>query len=261
VSAITTGTTVLTSGVWYRIDEKFVVNASTGGMEVRINGAVEFTSFGSNTSAFASSQVDRWLFGTFTAGAVTAGYDDMMVCSGAYCPPGGTIVRQGTSGSPTYTAWTKNSCASSLIENCWSQTPFNSTPNASSATASDAQTMVVSGFDTTQSGHGTETIGVHDTINACKTAGVIKSGTAAAPLSIRRRINSADTDTTKTLATSDAYYDDGIWTTTAAILRDSTKMEIGAVHGTGSATDTVEDMWLMCDYLAVTVPTRHRVTQ
>ena len=257
-AAVAVSTTAMTVDTWYLIEVKAVIHASAGGVELKINGSTEFTSLATNTSSMAD--FSTMIFGgNFGVGNFTFYYDDAMLCTGAYCPSGKTIARQGTSGSPTYTSWTPNSCTSNLIENCWSQTPVNTTPNASSATASAAQTMIVASFGSTQTGHGSETIGNTSTINACKTVMIAKSGTASAPIAIRRRIASADTDSaSKSLTTSDAYYDDGsIWTTTADILRNQT-VEIGVVHGTGTATDTVEDMWLTCDYLDSTVPTRRR---
>ena len=259
-ACITTGATVLSSGTWYLLEAKFVIHASAGGVELKINGATEFTSLGTNTSAIGTWDFYQMGPDSGFVGTVLTNTDDVMICSGAYCPAGRTIARQGAAGTPTYNAWTKNSCTGGVISGCWSNTPFTTGSNASSGTASDAQTMLVSSFASTQTGHGTETVGNISTINACKTAVVMKSGTASAPISIRRRLSGADTDTSKTLTTSDAYYDDGIWTTTAAVLRGST-MEIGAVHGSGSATDTVEDMWLICDYLDASAAIRHRVTQ
>jgi hypothetical protein len=260
-TVVTGSTTTVAPNTWYLIETAAVVSATVGGMELKVNGTVEFTSFGSNTSSMGTLDQVQW-GPSLNGGGGTPFYyfDDMMICSGAYCPLGGTIARQGAAGTPTYTAWTKNSCTSSLIENCWSQTPFNTTPNASNATAAAVQTMFIATFSATQSGHGTETIGASDTINACKVFMVAKSGTASAPLSIRRRLSGVDTDTAITLTTTDAAYDDGIWTTTATVLRGAT-MEAGALHGSGSATDTVEDVWMMCDRLtSVATAPRHRVT-
>ena len=259
-TAIATGGTTLTTATFHLVEINCVISASVGGCEVKLDGNTEFTSFGTDTSDISS--VDHVYFVVSTsAGSDVLVWDDVMVCSGGYCPAGRTIARQGTSATPTYNAWTKaGTCSGGNISTCWSATPFSTAASATSAVAADAQTMLVSPFNATQTGHGTEVLNIHDTVNACKTAGIIKSGTAAAPLSLRRRINGTDTDTAKTLTTSDAYYDDGIWTTSGDNLSNHTP-EIGVLHGTGVATDTVEDMWLICDYLAVTVPTRHRVTQ
>lgn len=257
---ITAGSTVLSVDTWYLLEWKAVIDGSVGGLEVKLNGSVEFSSFSTNTSDISTFDYVSWgpAAITFTG---TFGYDDLMVCSGAYCPSGRTIARQGASGTPTYNAWTKNSCTGGTIDGCWSDTPTSTVSNASTSTASAAQTMIVHDYATTQSGHGTETIGAASTINACKTIIRAKSGTASAPLSIRRRVNGTDTDTAITLTTSDATYYDSVWTTTTAILRDGSLLEIGAVHGTGSATDTVEDVWISCDYLDSASPVRHKVNQ
>lgn len=62
---------------------------------------------------------------------------------------------------------------------------------------------------------------------------------------IRRRVNGADTDTAKTLTTTDAYYDDGIWTTTLTNLQS---MEFGAFRDAGGDHNMqVEDVYLLVD--------------
>ena len=64
--------------------------------------------------------------------------------------------------------------------------------------------------------------------------------------------SSIDTDTTKTLTTSDAYYDDGVWTDT---LTNINAAEIGGVKsgGAGGQSMQIEDCWLMVDYLVAAI--------
>lgn len=263
-SAVVQGCTHLATGAtnaldrvahpWYLIEIKMVVSATVGGMEVKLNGSVDFSSFVNNTG---TSNIDHLLIGAADNPPTNVDdtrYDDFIASTSGYIGSGGSIARQGVAGTPTYDAWTKNSCAGGTIDGCWSDTPFNTTSNATSSTASAAQTMDVHSFATTQAGHGTETIGTHDTINACKTAFVAKTGSANTA-KIRRRIGGSDTDTSVSLTTSDKYFDDGIWTASVANLNAA---EIGVVHSTTTDAEQVEDMWLMCDYLGVTVPIRHR---
>lgn len=250
VATSTTATNTLQT--WYLIEAKFVVHASAGGMELKINGTVEFTSFATNTSSITT--LDQLQIGparNIAANQRFILYDDMAISDSGYLGTGSVIARQGASGTPTYTAWTKNSCTSSLIENCWSQTPVNTTPNASSSTSTQAQTMLVATFGSTQSGHGTEIINDHDTINGCKVSMNAKGASGTPSIKIRRRLSGADTDTTMTITTADAYYDDAVWTTTPVVLRGAT-MEIGVVQNQNTVAETVEDMWMQCDFAAST---------
>lgn len=253
--AVATGTTVLTASTWYKIDAKMVLSTTVGGVELKINDVVEFTSLGSNTGS-----------STFTALGLGPGdpvvinaadfFDDIMVCTGSYCPPGRVVARQGTSGTPTYNDWTKNSCTGGTIDGCWSNTPFSTASNATSSTASQAQTMLVAPFNTTQTGHGVEVIPPGSTINGCKTVFYGKQATAPA-ISIRRRFGGTDTDTVISPGTADTFLIDGIYVPTVSQLNSGA--EIGVVHGAGTNLATVEDMWEMCDFQAGNI--RHRVTQ
>ena len=70
---------------------------------------------------------------------------------------------------------------------------------------------------------------------------------------LRRRLNGSDTDTAKTLTTTDAWYDDGFWTDTLVHL---SSMEFGAFRDTGGDHNIqVEDIWLLVDYTPVTAIT------
>lgn len=92
-----------------------------------------------------------------------------------------------------------------------------------------------------------------DTINACK-VGVIatRSGGAGRTHEIRRRINGVDTDTLMTTLVTDAYFETAIFTETFANLN---LVEIGGEKsgGAGGRSLTIEDCWLMVDYLAAAV--------
>jgi hypothetical protein len=262
-TAIATGTTVLSTGTWYQLQIMSTASTTVGGMEVKLctdpctSVTTEFSSFGSNTGT--TIETLGYGMGWTGTGGASYRYDDVMICDTAYCPLGRTLARQGTAGSPTYDAWTKNSCTGGTIDGCWSNTSFSTASNATSSTASDAQTTTLHSFGTTQttspaSDHGSQVFSTTDTVNACAVAMVGKVASAS-DVSIRRRINGSDTDTAKTLTTSDAYYTDGIWTAPVAQINS---MEIGAVHGSGVNLATVEDMWVMCDAVANTNPVKHR---
>jgi hypothetical protein len=83
-------------------------------------------------------------------------------------------------------------------------------------------------------------------VNACKSVVVAKRGTGSASThSLRRRVAGVDTDTTLTLTTSDATYQDGPWTTTQDNL-DS--IQIGGNRSGGGQQMIIGEAWLMVDY-------------
>lgn len=226
-SLLETGTWVLSPNTWYLIEAKFVIDATNGGAEVKIDGVTQFSSFTHNTAT--RGNMDHVVF-SFTGVNLDSGFsDDLAISDSGYLGRGRIIARQGTSGSPTYNAWTKNGCSGGVIENCWSNTPFTTGSNASSTTPTDAQTMLVHSFSTTQSGHGTETIGGSDHINACKMA-VIAKASVGSQMYMRRRVGGVDTDTLLNLSATDTYYDDCCWTDTLTNINGA---EIGAVQNSG----------------------------
>jgi hypothetical protein len=85
------GTTVLATGTWYRIDLK-ATNGTSGAYELRINEVAEL----SGTANLAATNCSRLILGSFPAGGsdTTASYtyDDVWLDSSAYAPHGYTIV-------------------------------------------------------------------------------------------------------------------------------------------------------------------------
>lgn len=268
-AAIVTGSTVLSPNTWYLIEgDTYVMGtggglgAASGGTQVKLNGVVEFASFATDTSSITA--LDQLQIGPALNQAGTVRnfyYDDIMVCSSSYCPSGKTIARQGTAGTPTYNAWTKNSCTGGTIDGCWSDTPPNTTSNASSTTGTQAQTMIVSSFSSTQTGHGPEYMNGHETVNACKSALVLRNSAGANSIKIRRRIDGVDSDTAGfNLSTTDTLYDDGPWTTSASSLFTAATPEIGVVQNAGGATEIASDGWLICD-VSDPATIQHKTTQ
>ena len=223
-AVLATGTIPLVASTWYLIEIKFVNAAGTGGMEVKLDNVVQFSDFTRTTNT--TGTIDHIQFGQYSA---TLLVDDILLSNSGYPGPGRSIARQGTAGSPTYDAWTKNSCSGGTIDNCWSATPVSTAANASSSTPTDAQTMLVHSFATTQSGHGTEVLASGDTINACRTV-ISAKAAAGSQLYIRRRLGGVDTDTLVNLSGSDVYYADALWTDTFTNLNAA---EIGAVQNSG----------------------------
>ncbi len=72
---------------------------------------------------------------------------------------------------------------------------------------------------------------------------------------MRRRINTTDTDTAISLATSTTFFDDGYWTTTTANLD---LLQVGAVHGNSNRTHTIYDVGVMVEYTPSASPPAHQ---
>lgn len=228
---------------WYTVEVKTVISATLGILELKVNGAVVATGSNLNTG---TNNITLWIqafynaaFGTFLGFQYM---DDLILGDSAYIGEGGCIARQGKAGAPTYDSFTKNGAATAAL--CWSDTPFSTGTNCTSIVNGGAQTMLTESFSVTQSGHGNQILGPGAAINACKAAIVGKVAVASSH-SIRRRLNGADTDTAKSVTTSDAYYDDGVWTDTLGNLNSA---EIGVLHGADVNLLTIEDVWLMVDY-------------
>jgi hypothetical protein len=109
-------------------------------------------------------------------------------------------------------------------------------------------------FSTTHSGHGTQVVSSSATINAVKIGWVGKTfstTTDGADSSIFRTPNgSGGTDTTMagaTYTTTDAYQETILSTTPTA--SQLLNCEAGFLKGAGTNTHTVEDMWVMTDYV------------
>lgn len=225
---------------WYLIEMKVIISATVGIMEWKLDGVVKATQSSLNTGTNPINQFRvRSLIDN--TGVMDLYFDDLAVSDSDYLGSGGSVARQGKAGTPTYDAFTKNGAATAAL--CWSDTPFSTATNCTDSTAADAQTMLTESFAVQQSGHGCEILNDSQTVNACKAAVVAKIAVGSNH-SIRRRLNGADTDTAKTLTTTDAYYDDGIWTDTLANLNSA---EIGMLHGADANLLTVEDAWLIVD--------------
>ena len=236
----TIGSTVLSAGQFYRVELAFDL-AAGGVVKVWLNDNLEI-------NVIHTNDVSAALTGSFYLNGMANPneyyFDDVRIDTGgvAAIGAGQIIARQGAAGTPTYDSWTKVGAATAAL--CWSDTPFSTATSCTSITSAQAQTMLVAPFSSTQSGHGTQTVGSGDTINAAKTALIAKEATAGGG-SIRRRVNGVDTDTAKAPTTADKYFDDGIWTTTPANLD---LLEAGYVKSGNVNLTTVEDVWVITDY-------------
>lgn len=137
-TVLATGTTVLSSGVWYYIELKFTINASTGVVELHLNGATEIASTSSlNTRNTANTQ---WNGIQLNAGSgQTSFFDDVYVLdtsTGSNTTFLGPVraVALYPSAPGNYAQWTPNGgtnegCVSEMFED--GDTSFNQSSTAS----------------------------------------------------------------------------------------------------------------------------------
>ena len=239
------------------IELQCVVSATVGSVALLVNGISILSASSINTGSTAIAEVlcggDNGTSGTGTI----SGYiwvDDICVRSDQSPGDGYNRAVQPNTTAPNYNAWTKSTGS---IWNCWNTTPYNTTTFVSVATAADEQTGVadfttLGGTGTT--GFGIATIGTSDTINGVKIGWYGKTSSTSsdgADSSIfRTPAGSGGTDTLTASAvytTSDAYHETILATTpTTAQVRGC---EYGIKKGTGTKTHTVEDAWMIVDWI------------
>jgi len=236
---------ILNPNQWYTIN--YVFDLAAGGVvQFYLDGVNIVNTTHSND--VTGSPTDQWRAANFVVSNSNLYYDDVRIDTGTttFVASGKILARQGRIGTPTYDAWTKSTGTTAYT--LWSDTPFVATSNCTSSTSGSSQSMVINPFSIIQTGHGTEVIRNIDTINACKTAVIIKRATSGNP-SILRRINGTTTNTAITATTSDAYFDDGIWTTASSNLD---LLEAGVTKAADGNLTTVEDVWVIVDYSPAT---------
>lgn len=242
VGVTTTGSTVLAINTWYRIELIVDLSVPNGVLKVLLNGATEINT--TDSSGNTDTIVQVRLIGD-TAG--NQYWDDVRIDTATLTAIGAgmCIARQGIAGTPTYDAWTKNGAATAAL--CWSETPYATGKNCSDNVLNDAQTMVVDlfTFDPGRTVEGVQGLNTGDTINAVKVALIAKTAVAG-NITVRRRVGGADTDATVALTTSDAYYQTAFFTDTVANLN---AYEIGVKDLLIATTETVEDMWMMVEFV------------
>jgi len=260
---VATSTGFFIPGQWNLIETKLVRSATVGGMELKLNGVTEFTSFGTNTGAVTQCQLT---YGPYQGGGQAINFDDILVLTGSYPGPGQIIARQGTPGTPSHTGvWT---LTGGTIDVVWSDTPFNPATNAAISTSlsGQRQSMLVAPFSSVQAGHGSEVIRTGDTINAALGVYIMKS---TASLNLPITLNGIDRQVSSQRDCSSActadtwntgsYNDSNGYSITPAHL-DSAEVG-GSTQNAGAATYQIEDAWLMVDYTPGAAGTPVRVRQ
>lgn len=249
----------ITLNTWYCI-EVGVTMAAAGTCTWYVNGAAQTTFSGDTRPGGGFTAVTTFSFGAFnTSGTTTAPslwIDDICVRTDQLCGVGALIARQPNATTPNYNAWTKST--GTTISACWNTTPFSATTNASDSTASAAQTGVadftITG-GTGSTGFGSGVIATGAVINGMKVCGVGKTSNTTTDAGdqwrFRTPAGAGGSDTTGAaflkFTTGDTYRETILNTPTTAQAQDC---EYGIVKtATGSRTHTIEDAWVMIDFV------------
>jgi hypothetical protein len=243
------GADALTLSAWNLIEIKFVRDPSVGGMEVYLNGALQFSNFTVATTSGTSSTSNYLFLGDLDQGdcggtAPTTTWDDMALATGGYIGAGGSVAIQGKSGTPTYDAWTKSSGSDASA--LWSNTPFDNTSYCTSIVIGDRQTMLVDDSALEAA------IGAADTINGACVVVMCKSASGSPTFKIVRRVAGVDTvSATRFLQTTDGWRPRGVDSENYDVFVDTranlASAEIGVECNSSTILETIEDVWLLVD--------------
>jgi len=248
LSPSVSGADSVSLSAWNLLEVKFVRgSASDGGVEVYLNGALQFTDLTTTTtSGFGTAQLRLGLGDVNSdGGGQTIYWDDMAFGTGAYIGAGQSVAVQGKAGTPTYDAWTKNGDTTAAL--CWSETPFSNGKNCSDQTTTHQQTMLVN--DTTLNA----AVGASDVINGAYVLAVVKCASGTPTVKLMRRVAGVDTTSgTRFMATTDGVIPRGLNGEAFDVFVDTRAnlggAEIGALANSATILETIEDMWLLVDY-------------
>lgn len=244
----TSSALTVNANTWYDIGVQVTAGAGT----FYFNG----TSVGSWTGqSYGAGNIAGPIDGMFKGGGTTTAtmYFDDIVVDDATLQTGARVVSRQfyNGGTPTYDAWSAPGTGTKYGN--VSETPTSSTLAVSSPTTAAilAQTFYINSFSNTETGKGTGTISSADTIIAAKLGAVLKTSSAAsggATCSLRSRLGGVDTDTSLTLTTADLFYTNDAYTTNVSIANLNAG-QAGVVRASSSATQTLEDMWVIVAYI------------
>lgn len=182
-STTTTGTTVLSTGQWYRIEAKVGTGASNASWEVKIDGTSEISSSTANLTANGCSECT---FG-YRNTAPTDGeiyWDDIAIDDAAY-PGAGQVNILKPNATGTTSAWTNGAGTSPTNV---AEVPHDSdTGYITSSTNGNVTTV---NLDSSATG------GVSGTIAAVQVVGIVRDEGGASSMSIRAKSSATNSDTT-----------------------------------------------------------------
>jgi hypothetical protein len=252
--SIGTTTNALSTDSWYRIEVYTKTHGSSQGeATLRLYDTNDSTLLDTVSGTGLSIRNGDLLIGSLFGPRNSSQdiyFDDIVESPTTWAGKGQVIARQPVTGTPTYDAWNKTGA-----DPYWDDTPFNTSKSATSTGTPSAQTKLIEDFDVTQTGHGTETIGASDTVNAALVHYVAKRG-AGSPgdvYRLRNRISGNDYEPSVTLTTSDSGYNSFPFNPITRTQLNG--MESGGNKLSGTIEMTIEDLWVMVDYTTSGVAT------
>lgn len=244
---LATGTTVLASGVWYRIEIKCGTSATVGAYEAKIDGASEFSGTG-NLSATNAGSVRLGKETDANGNTVVFYYDDFLWSDSAY-PGNGQCVRMVPNGAGASSQWTATGAATDW--QATNEVPHNSdTSYISDSNSGDVDVMTMTASGTIAG----------DTINSVKVLAIAKVPVTPGNIIVRCRSGATNSDTTGAATTTsyvtyaklfntDPNTGSG-WTSANVNL-----LQAGVVQNSANV-DRVTAVYAMVDFLPTTTPAR-----
>jgi len=240
-----TGSTVLSSGTWYRIEVKTSTATGTNdAYEIKINGTSELSGAGDLTEV-ANGAVRLGKVTDQNHQTVDFFYDDVALTQGNYAGHGAVEVMQ-ADGNGNYTAWGAGTTGT--------YTDVDEIPHDSDTTYSTSST---SGQAETVTLESAKSASIGGTINAVKAAAVIRDEGGSSAIQVRMRSGSTDIDTTsndpttsyslRSLIRSKDPSDGNAWTSS-----DLDSLEVG-VDNAASVASRVTALFAFVDFTGVKV--------
>lgn len=239
LTQIATGTTVLSSGVWYRLEVKVNVVSTTATYELKIDGVSEWN----GTTTVIDNVLGPLILGkdrNFNSQSIVFYYDDVLISDSGYPGAGGCSVLVPTSNG-TYTAWTGG---------------FGDVDDLPSNGDTDKITTSTSGNASTFHMTTSATAGVSGTIHTVKSINISASSSIGSSIiGTRLRAGTTNSDTSAAISLTsyrsyqkiaDSVPGGGSWTTT-----DLDGIECGVVAGSGVGGNVPKTtaIYAMVDYL------------
>lgn len=236
---LSTGTTALSSGTWYRIEVKISIVSTTLSYEVKINGSSEYTGTTSVTSGSTTGTVALGKFADHNGQSVAFYYDDVLISDSAY-PGDGQCVCLIPTGPGAQGFWSG------------SYTSLTDIPSdGDTSYISDGSGDNASLFTLTTA----ETAGINNTVAAVKTVQVSRYVTFGSGTGAKTRVYADSTfldSATHPLTAAYAAYqflqelepsNDFAWTPT-----ELDTLQIGPVSGSGSHPVRCSSLYAMVDH-------------
>ncbi len=246
-----TGTTVLSSGTWYRIEAK-IGTGTTAAWEVKINGTTEISGTG-DLRTINSGLIKVGKVANRNSQTVNFFYDDIKVRDDDY-PGSGEVklIKPNASGSVTNTNWnTTDATCSSTTDGTSVQ--IDEVPHNSDTDFICNKTS--SGGAVTFNVEDTSTASITGNVKSVKSLGAIRKVPSQA-LNMQIRLRSGATEDNTTAADPGTSYvfrskiyetdpaDSAAWT-----LTDVDNVEVGVVHAQGNAREArATALYVMVDY-------------